>query len=294
MSTQQGSDAYKLPAAMQRLTGLARPVDPTIPSNLLAFIGSALAVLVYALVQLADGHPTGDALSEAVLFGAGVFLAWAITREIDPDHQQSGIWTMPIAVVAMLLMGIPSVLALLGILMGTRVLVQSTGLPITYPDALLLAGVAGAAAYVSQAWLIGVGLLAALLVRSFLSKENPLPLYVGAGLVGVGTVAGVALLDDFDYRWALEALPLLVAGLALVLFALVAVRMPQELISMTDADDRPLTWQFLVAAQGFAFCAGVAFLAYEGANGVDDVSTLYGSLVAVALYNARAALRRAS
>ncbi len=283
MTTQNSSSAFELPPAMQRMTGLARMVDPTVPGNRNAIIGGVLALVGYIVVALLGETSSEDAFIDGGLFALGVFLAWALAREIDPDRQHSGTLAMVGAALSMAVMGIPSLLALAGVMLGARILLGSTGLSLTYGDALSLAGVAGLAAFFTQAWLVGVGLFAAVLVTAFLSDGKPLPLYVGAGAVGIATVGGVLLVDEFSYGWGQELVPLVLAVAMMLAYAVVMMLSSAAVVSLTDFNNKPMSAQRLIAARAFVFCMALAFLVYEGANGVADLSAVYGTMAAVAV-----------
>ncbi|MEX2551778.1 MAG: hypothetical protein WD627_02080, partial [Actinomycetota bacterium] len=74
---------------LRKVTTLLRLLDFRLASN--RFI--ALATIVVSGLgfgyELNDGGSFGEAVARGVQFGAGVFLAWAIARELDPDRPGS-------------------------------------------------------------------------------------------------------------------------------------------------------------------------------------------------------------
>ena len=67
----------------RRGTALGRPIDLAYPSNRLALAGGAAVGLVTGAAMLANGE---FALARPFWTGVAAFLAWAITRELAPDH----------------------------------------------------------------------------------------------------------------------------------------------------------------------------------------------------------------
>ncbi len=75
-------------------SALARPLDFTYPSNRWAAAGLGLGTLA----ARALGHSWPGSLR----VGLGTFTAWAISRELDPDHSHTALVSMPLAFVASL------------------------------------------------------------------------------------------------------------------------------------------------------------------------------------------------
>ena len=111
------------------VTTLGRPVDPRYPTNLAVVVLSPVVVVAGTIYRLVSGY----ALLEGVLWGIGaglaVFLAWALGRELDPDHDLSAFVGAGLTVFGLLLTGLPSLLVLFWLLLALRVVNRSTGLP---------------------------------------------------------------------------------------------------------------------------------------------------------------------
>lgn len=123
---------------LARVSALPRPIDPSYPSNRLAVAGLLGSAAVSGLL-LRQGWTT------AARVGLGAFSAWAIARELDPDH--SGSAALALGVVgAAALAGAPSLLGGMAAMNGTRVLSGTVGPAASLGDALALAGTAGISA----------------------------------------------------------------------------------------------------------------------------------------------------
>ncbi len=137
---------------------VTRPLDPGNRWNavILGLTGLAFVVGV-ALVLTLDRPPTFPVAASGV-----VFLSWAVTRELDPDHQ-------PGAVIAALvggawaLSGMPiAILPFVGLLVVTRLLVESTGRRPLVTDLAVLVLLAGVISITSLGWVMGFGVAVAI------------------------------------------------------------------------------------------------------------------------------------
>ena len=122
---------------MRIRSGLGRPLDPALPSNLFVLVAAPLAGIAAGAWRLLAGDPFGDAVWGGILGGGAAFLAWAITRELDPVRPAtaalaalSAPWT--------LLAGDPALLGLAIVLLGSRVAAGTTGYRLYATDAAAL------------------------------------------------------------------------------------------------------------------------------------------------------------
>jgi hypothetical protein len=173
----------KLPAAPPSTSALGRPLDPGYISNLVAVLGAlATAVASWILSGVLDISFAASPLGAA----GAVFLAWAIAREIDPDRNESAYLAMVIAFTLSIFWA-PSLLLGFGVLIGTRLVSATVGLPLRNADCLAL---------------VGFGVLMGLGWTST------------SGVVAI--VAGVLLADGFSRRaWITSALTTAAAAVTL-------------------------------------------------------------------------------
>ena len=126
----------------EQLTSLSRVVDPRYSSNRLVIVGAAAAALIVSVSSLA-GFDLG---SGPLLAAVGVFLAWAIARELDPDQPASAAIAIPLSFVLLLVLGPASLLVSTGILLGTRLATGTVGTPLRPLDIggiIVVAGLLG-------------------------------------------------------------------------------------------------------------------------------------------------------
>lgn len=117
-----------------------RPIDPSYPTNR-AIAALTMAVIVGGIVlQLIVGEGLTQGVSWGISAGLTVFLAWALGRELDPDHDLSAFVAAGLALIGLLLFDLPSLMALLWMLFFLRMVNRTTGLPARILDSLLILG----------------------------------------------------------------------------------------------------------------------------------------------------------
>ncbi|MDJ0747834.1 MAG: hypothetical protein QNJ11_00055 [Woeseiaceae bacterium] len=116
------------PTGMYRYTSIARPIDPAFLTNrallivlpLLALLSAGLAFFRYL-----DGSPLSASLNGVLV----AFAAWALTRELAPDHDGAAFVALAIAWVSNVAIDMHQVLLVFVALVLVRVVNRSTGLP---------------------------------------------------------------------------------------------------------------------------------------------------------------------
>lgn len=175
---------------LHEITGLGRPIDLSIQSNRIAVAGSGLAgLLALSLSWFRAGELE---LVSAGIVALGAFLAWALTREIDPDNQASAYLAMSAAGVIGLIAA-PAALVVGVLLLAVRVLSGSVGTPLTALDLVVLLSAAIYAGTQPVAWPV-VGLLAYAVHRSGhrYSRAVTLAMVFGAAAAALLFVAELA------------------------------------------------------------------------------------------------------
>lgn len=142
-------------------TGIGRPIDPSLASNRLAMIGAVLGTVVALILQWVEGGAINLLAAGAV--GVGVFLAWAISRELDPDHPSSATVALVLAAGAVVL-GPPAAAIAAVVLMSARVTAGTVGSRLRPADIVVLGLVAAYAGTRPEAWGAALFLVASILV----------------------------------------------------------------------------------------------------------------------------------
>lgn len=140
-------------SGMYRFTSIARPIDPAYLSNRALLMVLPLLMLLSAGLASIDGVGSGPA--SAALTGALVaFAAWALTRELAPDHNAAAFVALALAWTAYVALGTTLVLLLFVALLLVRLVNRSTGPRWRTLDTLGVLGFIGWAAVSTQQPLI--------------------------------------------------------------------------------------------------------------------------------------------
>ncbi len=143
-------------------TGIGRPIDPSLASNRLVMIGAMLGTVGALILQWVEGDAFDLLAAGAV--GVGVFLAWAIARELDPDHPSSAAIALLLAAVAAAVLGPPAAAIAAVILMSARVTAGTVGSRLRPADIVVLGLAAAYAGTRPEAWGAALFLVASILV----------------------------------------------------------------------------------------------------------------------------------
>ncbi len=295
---------------MDQISAIGRPVDPNYPTN--------RAIMLVTLVVVAGGAISrwlmGAGLLPGGLWGVNaglaVFLAWALCREMDPDHAWSAFVAAGLAILG-LLWGQPDLLVLFWVLMVVRVVNRTVGLPATVLDLLLVVGLSGWLVWQQGNWIYGLMAGVAFLLDSQLAKANeeqrastpthdapserrcPLCPVVFAVVTIVATGVWTVLQGNW---WAGDggaALSFVQGGagtaFALATLAMAALFVPvivgaSQLNAVCDRTDDPLQPTRVQAAQGIAILTGIQLGFWAGKAGVVSVMPLWAAVVGAALY----------
>jgi hypothetical protein len=138
---------------MYRFTSISRPIDPAYLTNRALLIVLPVVGLLSAGMALLDG--SGSSPLTAALGGVlAAFAAWALTRELAPDHAGAAFVALALAWFASIAFGAHRVLLLFVALVLVRVVNRSTGLPLRLLDTLGVFGLCTWAAINTQQPLI--------------------------------------------------------------------------------------------------------------------------------------------
>lgn len=270
-------------AAYSDITGLGRSFDHRLTSNRIAFGGGVLAFGVLFVVGLITDDASLLASGFGAAFGAvGVFLGWAMARELDPDLPSAATWSMALAL-GFAVFVVPSALITGVILIAVRLVAGTVGASVKVGDIVVLGGIAFLAASTPVLWIVLITLGFWLWAAPEVGRLR------GAGIAvfGLGALAGggVALWtvlrdDGYDFDITMTAYVLAaLAGLAMM----VAAR-PIGVTCVVDAggsviDARRL--QMARIATG-SFCMWAAVVA--GVDGFWSVGPAFAALVVAAVY----------
>ncbi|MBR1368806.1 hypothetical protein RJ53_04485 [Methanocalculus chunghsingensis] len=266
---------------MQQLTTIARPVDPSYPTNRAIII---LILLVFAGTSLYRGADSPESFISGLIAGVAVFLAWAIARELDPDSEYAAFLPAVISIPLLVFIPVHGLLASLFLLLLLRVVNRTTGLPAGVLDSaalLLLSGWLVSAGV----WIAGPAAVAAFLLDWRLRSGNPRQIWFAAGtlllmlalifLSGGFGLAGSDLPAAFPVSLLVLAAPLL--------FVLVILR-GGPIRSPDDRGSEVLDTDRVQAARILGLSVVVVAVLVGGMEAVALLLSAWAALVGLGIY----------
>jgi hypothetical protein len=264
------------------ITALGRtPIDPSYPTNRAIAVLTLAVMIAGAILRLF----LGATLLESALWGIGaglaVFLAWALGRELDPDHDLSAFVGAGLVLIALLLVGAPSLLLILWLLLVLRLVNRTTGLPAKTLDSF---GVLGLGAWLTWQgyWMVGLVTSVAFLLDGLLPPPLRRHLFV-SGLAFLATV----ILSIFHGEMAMETgptMPVVISSMTMAALFLVVIATSGNVKAVGDATLEPLIPRRVQTAQVLALLIALLLAWWDGASGVVALLPLWAVMIGVGLY----------
>lgn len=264
---------------LYQFTSIGRTLDPRYPTNLAILLASVAAGIVAGLVAIISGESTGAALIAGIVCAASVFVAWALARELDPDHNRSAFLAAGTAFTASFFVEMPNFFALFAVVMLLRVVNRTVGPPAKLFDTLGVLVIAGIVIFTGT-WMFGIVAVAALVMDSIL--QNPHRRHLIAAGVVVLMIAARFVLLDVDEPQALSTM-MMVIELAVTALFIVAMFSMREVHTTSDANDERLAVHRVQAGMGIGLMAVLVML-WNGNAGMIAMAPLWTALFSVAVY----------
>lgn len=263
------------------LTTVGRPIDLSYPTNR-AIAGACLLVMLGAtLLQRA----AGTAWTQSILWGAqaalSLFLAWALCRELDPDHDLSAFVAAGLCLGGLVLWGLPRLAAMFWLILVLRVVNRTTGLPAGVLDST---GVLGLGIWLSLQgnWGHGVITTVAFLLDSQLPARAPRQLVL-AILSAAGTLTAAIIGPGLPWD-AAPSLPGTLVALAITIPFLPVIWQSHSVTSVGDQTGEPLDPHRVRAAQIVALVVVVGGAFLGGIPSLLMLTPLWSAVLGAALY----------
>jgi hypothetical protein len=266
----------------EKRSGIGRPLDPNYPTNRAIVAVAVLVGLVGGAVQLfITGSGLLDSLVWSVEAAGGVFLAWALSRELDPDNEMSafvsaGLWILSLAVI-----NAPRLLALLWFLWSLRIVNRTSGLAAKPLDSVLFLTLGSWLAFQTSG--IYIVMTAVVFVLDGLLEPANRRQYIFAGL---SALPGLALFLALDALFAAfqfsrgVIVPLVVIA---ILFASV-IASYRRVEVMGDYTGEPLDPTRVRAAQLIALITALLVGLLRGISGVASLLPFWSAFLGLALF----------
>lgn len=266
---------------INNITAIARPIDPDYSTNRAIAVVAMVVTVGGAIFQLLTSGELIQSALWGIAAGFAVFLAWALGRELDPDHDLSAFVAAGWALIGVLFLDLPSIIVLFWILLLVRIVNRTVGLPARILDSLLILGLAGWLTLQGN-WIVGLTTALAFFLDGQLSPPHRRQLLF-AGITFLVTVISFFLTGGIHGEANLSSPGLLALLVVSVLFALVIID-SRELRTLGDQTSEPLNPKRVQAAQIIALLTGIQFALWRGDPGLVSLMPLWAAMLGVALY----------
>ncbi|SES87280.1 hypothetical protein SAMN04488587_1393 [Methanococcoides vulcani] len=182
-----------------RISSIGRPLDPGYPTNRLMIRISAIVLVAASLFHLSLNNTISISIIYGITAGISVFLVWAISREIDPDHEIAAFVPVILSFIPVILFGIHPVLPLLWLLLLLRIVDRSTGLKAGIFDTIAVFLLSVFLTY-QMTWMFGILAATAFFIDSRASSPNKVHLIasilmLAASIFSISIVNNTAIAD---------------------------------------------------------------------------------------------------
>lgn len=263
------------------LTTVGRPVDLSYPTNRAIAAVSLVVMIGAAILQRLSGASWIQSALWGAQAGLVVFLAWALCRELDPDHALAAFVAAGLALGGLFLWGLPHFTVLLWLILILRLINRTMGLPAGILDSLTVLGL-GIWLSLQGNWAYGVVTAVAFLLDSQLSIRAPRQL-VFAILGVLGTTTAAILAEGLPWDGGLSLSGALIALGASSAFVPVIVE-SQDITSVGDQTGKPLEPVRVRAAQVIALIVGLETALLSDIPALGSLMPLWAAVLGASLY----------
>lgn len=219
------------PLRALRGSALGRPIDLRHASNRLALAGAAAAGLATLVATGVWGE--GTSFPSAVRVGIGVFLAWALTRELSPDHVTAAALAMGPAA-ALAIVEVPEPGAMIVALLAIRAWAGTVGTHPSLYDLAAVIAIAAVAGFGPEMWPATAALAAGIVAHS----PHRMPVLAAIGGMTL-TLSLVAVITGSGHLPDVTGVELIVLALStVVVFVVLPIRLVR---SHTDRRKQPIS-----------------------------------------------------
>jgi hypothetical protein len=264
-----------------KFTSIARILDPHYPTNLGIIVLCVVVMIGGALIQTMSGVGWLESGLWGIRAGVGVFFAWAVARELDPDNDFAAFIAAGLALTGLALWDLPYLGALFWLMLVLRIVNRTTGLPATVLDSLLVLGMGGWLSFQGN-WYYSVFTVIALLLDSRLEPKHRRQL----AMAGLGLVITVSALTFGEVGEGADGLSIQAIAISLALAVVFApvIAMTRSVESVGDETGERLSVGRIRVAQGLAIAVGLQEALLRGMAGLVMVSPLWAAISGVTIY----------
>ena len=266
------------------VTSLGRPIDPSYRTNRAIAILTVVVVAVSTSVQLLTGEGWLESIAWGLSAGFSVFFAWALARELDPQHDLSAFVGSVLMLVGLGVYGPPELLPLLWMLLTLRIVNRVVGPPATLLDSLGELGLGGWLTWPGQ-WVYGLITTVAFLLDGVLSAPLRRQLVFAAlSLISTAAILVVSATGPSPAHPSMPALPAIAVVIASSLLFLVVILDSRHTRAVCDTTQQPLDPRRVQAGQALALATGLLLAWSKGTAGLVALLPLWGAMAGTGLY----------
>jgi len=265
----------KAQQSMYEFTSTGRTLDPRYPTNLAIMVFTPLAGIIAGILSLLAGETFNEAIRAGFFTGASTFLAWALAREFDPDHELAAFLGAFLAFAASLFAAPPSIWPLGAMIVLARIVNRTVGPPAKIGDgiaSLIFTGLA----IISGWWVFGIVAAAAYVLDVVLPTPNrKMGVFAALALIGmfVFIIVNQASKPYAEFTWWPVVL-VASLGIAWVIFN-------TKVYAPCDIPTYRLTTLRVQATMGMMLFAGIIFALWAGNAGVIALLPLWMMMVGI-------------
>jgi hypothetical protein len=266
---------------LDRITSVGRPIDPSYPTNRAIALLTIIVIVVGTAFQLFSGRNWVQSGLWGLTIGLAVFLAWALCRELDPDHDLSAFVAASFALAGSWIWGAGSLGLMLWILLLLRIVNRTTGLRATILDSL---GVLGLSAWLAWQGNWGYLVIAALglLLDGILRRGQQRQIALAALCLGLSAV--VLILNGWIWHESGVSPIALVIALCLSALFIPVILASRKVNSLGDVNGDKLNPRRVQAAQALAVLAGIQAAIWSGTSGLTAFMPMWAAASGAALF----------
>jgi len=261
------------------ITSLARPLDLDYGTNKAIAVLSLFVFCTSTIFWMVAGKEVLDSASWGFIASLAVFLSWALARELDPEYDLSAFVTTGLSLFGLMVLRLPTLMLLFWILLLTRIVNRTSGLPARRLDSLFLLLLAGWLTF-NENVLVGVMTSLAFFIDGFLSQpQRHQFLFAGIQVV----ISGISFyVNGVIFYEGTVVLTLAVAVMS-SLFLVVIVD-SRKVRAFGDQKAELLDPRRVQSAQLIALATAVLLSVWNGAPGMVSLMPLWAAIAGTSLY----------
>lgn len=266
--------------SLTTISSIARPLHFSYSTNIAVAIIILVVLVGGTVFQLAEGLGIFQGFIWAIQLSFTLFLAWAITREIDPDHDLSAFVALGLTLAGYVTTGPLGLAQLILMLFVFRLLNRTTGLPLRITDSLFILGL-GLWLLFNGWYVYGVMLALAFAWDSKLSGLNVRHLLYSA-IALTATIIMFFIAPVFP-QFNLNKMEILFFLIAAILFGFVILT-TRKVRSKDDNHNKKIDTKRIRAAQSIALITLIAGILWMGKEAILELLPLWLAAFGVGIY----------